>query len=145
MIFEWKGINSKGRKIKGETEAESAEQIKKILQRRKITPVRVRKKPKNLFENIQFFQPRVREGELIIFARQFSTMIDAGLPLLQCLEILYSQQTNSTFKTILKKVKESVESGETFANSLKKFPKVLKVLFSGDSYKGFYTPPENKL
>jgi type IV pilus assembly protein PilC len=129
MIFEWKGINSKGRKLKGETEAESADQIKKILQRRKITPVRIRKKPKDLFENIEFFQPGVKESELIIFARQFSTMIDAGLPLLQCLEILYSQQTNPTFKKILKKIKESVESGETFANSLKKFPKIFSRLF----------------
>ena len=129
MIYEWKAINSKGRKLRGEIEADSAEQIKKILQKRKITPVKIRKKPKDLFENIKFLQPRVGEGELIIFARQFSTMIDAGLPLLQSLEILYSQQTNPTFKKILKKIKESVESGETLANSLKKFPKIFSRLF----------------
>jgi type IV pilus assembly protein PilC len=129
MIFEWKGINSKGRTLKGEIEAESSDHIRKTLQRKKITPVRIRKKPKNLFENIEFLQTGVSEKELIIFARQFSTMIDAGLPLLQCLEILYTQQPKPTFKKVLKKVKESVESGETFANSLKKFPKVFNELF----------------
>ena len=129
MIFEWKGTNSRGRKLKGEIEAESSDQIKKILQRRKITPGRIRKKPKNLFENVKLLQPRVRETEVIIFARQFSTMIDAGLPLLQCLDILHTQELNPTFKKILKKIKESVESGETFANALRKFPKVFSEIF----------------
>lgn len=129
LIFEWKGKNPKGRKVKGEIEAETSDQVKQNLQRRKITVTSVRKKPKDLFENIQFLQPKVKENDVIIFARQFSTMIDAGLPLLQCLEILHSQQENSTFKKNLKKIKESVESGETFADALKKFPKVFNELF----------------
>ncbi|MCK5162948.1 MAG: type II secretion system F family protein [Desulfobacula sp.] len=128
-IYEWKGKNPKGRKVKGEMEAETSEQVKQSLQRRKITPTKVKKKPKNLFENIEFLQPKVKESEVIIFSRQFSTMIDAGLPLLQCLDILQSQQENPTFKKNLKKIKESVESGETFADSLKKFPKVFNELF----------------
>lgn len=128
-IYEWKGKNPKGRAVKGEMEAESADQVKQSLKRRKITPTRVRKKPKDLFENIEFLQPRVKESDVIIFARQFSTMIDAGLPLLQCLDILHQQQENPTFKKNLKKIKESVESGETFADSLKKFPKVFNELF----------------
>ncbi|MCD4676131.1 MAG: type II secretion system F family protein [Desulfobacula sp.] len=128
-IYEWKGKNPKGRKVKGEMEAETSEQVKQSLQRRKITPTKVKKKPKNLFENIGFLQPKVKESEVIIFSRQFSTMIDAGLPLLQCLDILQSQQENPTFKKNLKKIKESVESGETFADSLKKFPKVFNELF----------------
>jgi len=129
LIFEWKGKNPKGRNVKGEIEAETSDQVKQNLQRRKITVTSVRKKPKDLFENIQFLQPKVKENDVIIFARQFSTMIDAGLPLLQCLEILHSQQENSTFKKNLKKIKESVESGETFADALKKFPKVFNELF----------------
>ncbi|NOX32709.1 MAG: type II secretion system F family protein [Deltaproteobacteria bacterium] len=128
-IFEWKGKNPKGRKVKGEMEAETIEQVKQSLQRRKITPARIKKKPKDLFENIKFLQPKVKESDVIIFSRQFSTMIDAGLPLLQCLDILQSQQENPTFKKNLKKIKESVESGETFADSLKKFPKVFNELF----------------
>jgi len=129
VIYEWKGKNPKGRKVKGEMEAETAEQVAQSLQRRKITPVRIKKKPKDLFENIKFLQPKVKENDVIIFARQFSTMIDAGLPLLQCLDILQSQQENPTFKKNLKKIKESVETGETFADSLKKFPKVFNELF----------------
>lgn len=129
VIYEWKGKNPKGRKIKGEMEAETPEQVRTSLERRKITPTRVRKKPKDLFENISFLQPKVKESDVIIFARQFSTMIDAGLPLLQCLEILYSQQENPTFKKQLKHIKESVESGETFADALKKHPKTFNELF----------------
>ncbi|MFH2093960.1 MAG: type II secretion system F family protein [Pseudomonadota bacterium] len=128
-IFIWKGKNPKGRKVKGEMEAETSEQVKLSLQRRKITATTVKKKPKDLFENIKFLQPKVKESDVIIFSRQFSTMIDAGLPLLQCLDILQSQQENPTFKKNLKKIKESVESGETFADALKKFPKVFNELF----------------
>ncbi len=128
-IYEWKGKNPKGRKVKGEMEAQSPEHVKQNLARRKITPTKIKKKPKDLFENIKFLQPRVKDKEVIIFSRQFSTMIDAGLPLLQCLDLLQSQQENPTFKRNLKKIKESVESGETFADALKKFPKVFNELF----------------
>lgn len=129
IIYEWKGKNPKGRRIKGEMEAETPEQVRTSLERRKITPTRVRKKPKDIFENISFLAPKVKESDIIIFARQFSTMIDAGLPLLQCLDILYSQQENPTFKKQLKHIKESVESGETFADALKKYPKTFNELF----------------
>ena len=129
-IYEWKGKNPKGRKIKGEIEAETLEHVKQNLQRRKITSVKIKKKPKDLFENIKFLQPKVKERDVIIFSMQFSTMIDAGLPLLQCLDILYSQQGNPTFKKNLKQIKESVETGETFADALKKFPKVFNELFT---------------
>lgn len=129
IVYEWKGKNPRGRKVKGEMEAETLEQVRQSLQRRKITPVKIKKKPKDLFENIKFLQPKVKETDIIIFARQFSTMIDAGLPLLQCLEILQSQQENPTFKKHLKTIKNSVESGETFADSLKKFPDLFNELF----------------
>src|SRR6056297_1979153 len=129
VTYEWKGKNPKGRKIKGEMEAETPEQVRTSLERRKITPTKVKKKPKDLFENISFLQPSVKESDVIIFARQFSTMIDAGLPLLQCLEILHTQQENPTFKKHLKKIKESVESGETFADALKKYPSDFNELF----------------
>ena len=128
-IYIWKGKNPKGRKVKGEMEAESVDQVRNSLQRRKITAGKIKKKPKDLFENVAFLQPKVKETDVIIFSRQFSTMIDAGLPLLQCLDILQSQQENPTFKKNLKKIKESVESGETFADALKKFPKVFNELF----------------
>ncbi len=129
VIYTWTGKNPKGRKVKGEMEAESSDQVKHSLERRKITPTKIKKKPKDLFENVKFLQPKVKDADVIIFSRQFSTMIDAGLPLLQCLDILQSQQENPTFKKNLKTIKESVESGETFADALKKFPKVFNELF----------------
>ncbi|MCG8567286.1 MAG: type II secretion system F family protein [Desulfobacterales bacterium] len=129
VTYQWKGTNPKGRKIKGEMDADTSDQVRQSLERRKITPTKIKKKPKDLFENVSFLQPKVQEKDLIVFARQFSTMIDAGLPLLQCLEILYSQQTNPTFKRVLRQIKESVESGETFADSLRRFPKVFSDLF----------------
>ncbi len=129
FIYLWKGKNPRGRKIKGEMEAESPDQVRLSLERRKITPTSVKKKPKDLFENIEFLQPKVTDTDVIIFSRQFSTMIDAGLPLLQCIDILQSQQENPTFKKILKKIKEAVESGETFADALKRYPKVFNELF----------------
>ncbi|THB81516.1 MAG: type II secretion system F family protein [Desulfobacteraceae bacterium] len=128
-LFLWKGANPKGRKIKGEMEAETVEQVRSALLRRKITPIKVKPKPKDLFENVVFLQPKVKEHDVIVFSRQFSTMIDAGLPLLQCLDILQGQQENPTFKKQLKTIKESVETGETFADSLKKFPKVFNELY----------------
>lgn len=129
VVYDWKGKNPKGRTIKGEMEAENEDQVRSSLQRRKITPVKVKPKPKDLFENVQALQPKVKETDVIVFSRQFSTMIDAGLPLLQCLEILHNQQENKTFKNMLKQIKESVETGETFADSLKKYPHVFNALF----------------
>lgn len=128
-VFVWTGKNPKNRTIKGEMEAETPDQVKSSLQRRKIKPIKVKEKPKDIFENVAFLQPSVTEVDVIIFCRQFSTMIDAGLPLLQCLDILHTQQENTTFKKMLKKIKESVETGETFADALKKFPKVFDDLF----------------
>lgn len=93
------------------------------------TDIKVWKKPKDLFENIAFFQPKVTTKDVVIFTRQFATMIDAGLPLVQCLEILSSQQENRTFKKVLAQVKASVEGGSTFAEGLKAHPQIFDALF----------------
>jgi type IV pilus assembly protein PilC len=114
---------------KGEIEAVSEGAVKAQLIRQKITPTKIKKKPKDLFENVSFLQPKVKEQDVILFARQFSTMIDAGLPIIQCLDILYSQQANVTFQKMLKDIKESVEGGATLAEALKKFPKQFDDLF----------------
>jgi type IV pilus assembly protein PilC len=128
-VFLWQGKNARGDKKKGEIEAASEEMVRANLKRMKIEPTKIKKKPKDLFENVSFLQPKVKETDIILFARQFSTMIDAGLPIIQCLDILYSQQENATFKKILKSIKESVEGGATLAESLKKFPKHFDELF----------------
>jgi type IV pilus assembly protein PilC len=128
-VYVWQGKNVRGEKKKGEMEAASEEAVRASLRRSKIEVSKVKLKPKDLFAGVSFLQPKVRETDIILFARQFSTMIDAGLPIIQCLDILYSQQENATFKKMLKSIKESVEGGATLAESLKKFPKHFDDLF----------------
>ena len=103
--------------------------VRSNLMRLRITPSKIKKKPKDLFENVSWLQPKVKEKDIILFARQFSTMIDAGLPIIQCLEILFTQQGNKTFKGMIKEIKEQVESGATLAEALKRFPKHFDDLF----------------
>ena len=128
-VYQWVGKNKKNQVQKGVLEAVSEEAVKAQLIRQRITPTKIKPKPKDLFESVTFLQPRVSGHDIILFARQFSTMIDAGLPIIQCLDILFSQQANATFKKMLKDIKESVEGGSTLAEALKKFPKQFDDLF----------------
>ncbi|MDI6687960.1 MAG: type II secretion system F family protein [Desulfobacterales bacterium] len=128
-VYLWKGKDGKKRVRKGEMEALSEESVRINLNKIKIVPTKIKEKPKDIFENIAFMQPKVVQADVILFCRQFSTMIDAGLPIIQCLDILHSQQNNKTFKKMLKKIKDSVEGGETLADALKKYPKVFDDLF----------------
>jgi len=127
--FLWAGKNKKGDIQKGEMEASTEGAVLANLKRMKIEPTKIKKKPKDLFENVAFLQPKVKTSDIILFARQFSTMIDAGLPIIQCLDILYSQQENPTFKKMLRSIKDDVESGSTLAEALKKFPNEFDDLF----------------
>jgi len=128
-VYLWVGKNRKDEIQKGEMEASNEEIVRSNLMRLRITPTKIKKKPKDLFENVSFLQPKVKQSDIILFARQFSTMIDAGLPIIQCLDILYTQQDNASFKKMLKEIKESVEGGATLAEALKKFPKHFDDLF----------------
>ena len=128
-VYLWRGKDRNNKTKKGEIEAPSEEAVNSELIRRKITPTKIKLKPKDIFENVAFMQPKVKRADIIIFCRQFSTMIDAGLPIIQCLDILYSQNENKTFKNMLKEIKGNVESGQTFAEALKKYPKQFDDLF----------------
>jgi type IV pilus assembly protein PilC len=128
-IYQWVGTNRKNETRKGEMVASNESTVRSNLMRLKITPTKIKKKPKDLFENVSWLQPRVQGKDIILFARQFSTMIDAGLPIIQCLEILNTQQSNKTFKRMIKEVKEQVEGGATLAEALKRFPKHFDDLF----------------
>ncbi len=110
-------------------EADSENFVRLTLRRQGIEPTKIKPKAKDLFANVKFLQPKVTEKDIVIMTRQFATMIDAGLPLVQCLEILFSQQDNRTFKRILKNIKEDVEEGSTFADALKRHPDVFDNLF----------------
>ena len=128
-VYLWRGKDRHNKKKKGEMEAPTEEAVNSELIRRKITSTKIKLKPKDIFENVAFMQPKVTRADIIIFCRQFSTMIDAGLPIIQCLDILYSQNENKTFKQMLKEIKGNVESGQTFAEALKKYPKQFDNLF----------------
>ncbi len=128
-VYQWVGTNRKNEVQKGEMDAANENTVRSNLVRLKITPSKIKKKPKDLFENVSFLQPKVKNADIILFARQFSTMIDAGLPIIQCLDILCTQQGNPTFRKMLKQIKESVEGGATLAEALKKFPKQFDDLF----------------
>ena len=128
-IYVWAGKNKKGRSLKGELEA-ADERIARIqLKKRSIQVTKLKQKPKDLFENISFMQPKVTNKDLVIFTRQFSTMIDAGLPLVQGLNILGEQTENKTFRNMLKQVTKDVEGGSTLADALGKHSKVFDSLF----------------
>ena len=128
-VYLWKGKDRHNKNKKGEMEAPSEDVVRSELARRKITSPKIKKKPKDLFENVSFMQPKVKGSDVIIFCRQFSTMIDAGLPIIQCLDILHAQNDNKTFKKMLKDVKSNVESGQTLAEALRKYPKQFDDLF----------------
>ena len=107
-------------------EADTADLVQTRLRAQQLNLVKVKKKPKEI--KLSFGSP-VSEKELVVFVRQFATMIDAGLPLVQCLDILSAQGDNKQFNGILKDVKSYVEQGGTFSEGLRKHPKVFDALF----------------
>mgnify|MGYP001403133166 FL=1 len=129
--FAWEGVTRSGQSMKGEMEAPNEEAVHAQLRRQGIQPGSVKQRGKGLDMELKIpgMQPKVTTKDLVVFTRQFATMIDAGLPLVQCLDILGKQQENATFKKILLKVKEDVESGSTFADALKKHPKAFDELY----------------
>ena len=128
-IYLWEAHTKKGESRKGEIEAEDEAAVRAQLRRQNLKAGSIKKKPKDLLENIPFLQPRIKEKDVVVFARQFSTMIDAGLPLIQCLDILGSQEQNKTFAGVITSVKEDIEGGSTLTDALKKHPKVFDDLF----------------
>lgn len=127
--FIFKGKNSYGEKRKGKIEAVNEAAARGQLKKMRITPTVFKEAPKDIFENIALFQPKVTGKDVVIFTRQLSTMIDAGLPLVQSLEILSKQQENPTFKKILFAVRTDVETGSTIADAMKKHPQVFDDLY----------------
>ncbi len=130
QVYVWKGINSYGEKRKGEIEAVDEAAARAQLRRMRIENVKIKEKPKDIFENISLFQPKVTGKDVVIFTRQLSTMIDAGLPLVQCLQILAKQQNNPTFRKVLQEIQVDVETGTTLADAMRKHPKIFDNLYS---------------
>jgi type IV pilus assembly protein PilC len=122
-IFQWKARTRQGSLKKGEIEAMNEAAVMAQLRSQMLLPVTVKEKSKDVSEYLPFLKQGIKTRDLVIFTRQFATMIDAGLPLVQCLQILGDQQPNKTFQTIIREVKADVEQGSTFADALRKHPK----------------------
>jgi type IV pilus assembly protein PilC len=122
----WEARARTGEIRKGVMDAEDKEAVNQRLKAQNLNPVTIKKKGAAL--RLGFGSP-VTAQELVVFIRQFGTMIDAGLPLVQCLDILSSQGDNKSFNAILKDVKATVEGGATFSDALKRHPKVFDELF----------------
>src|ERR1700689_4323613 len=126
-VFTYKGVNSAGASVAGERTAENKAAMTALLKREHINVKKLSEKGKEF--NVPTFGTGVDEKELAIFTRQFSVMIDAGLPLVQCLEILAGQQENKTFQKILNNTRASVEGGATLSASMKQYEKVFDQLY----------------
>ena len=126
--FVWKGKTRDGKAVSGERVADNKEAVMALLRREQILVSSVKEKGKEVA--LPKFGGGVPAKDLAIFTRQFSVMIDAGLPLVQCLEILGSQQENKTFAKILQQTRMDVEGGATLADAMRKHPKAFDDLFT---------------
>jgi type IV pilus assembly protein PilC len=122
-VFTFSGKDASGQKISGERMASNKQALAQALRRERITPGAIREKGKE-FSMPTFGSGKVGTKEIAIFFRQFSVMIDAGLPLVQCLEILAANQESQSFQKILTGVRTTVEGGATLANAMRGYPLV---------------------
>ncbi|MEJ2367936.1 MAG: type II secretion system F family protein, partial [Acidobacteriota bacterium] len=125
--FEWKGRKRTGETVAGTMTADNKDGVVAALRRQQIIVTKVKEKGKELA--LPMLGGRVNSKELAIFTRQFSVMIDAGLPVVQCLEILGSQQQNKAFQRVLFEVREDVEAGANLSDAFRKHPKVFDALY----------------
>jgi type IV pilus assembly protein PilC len=128
-VYAYTGKSRTGAPVKGERTAESKAALQAMLRREQITAGSITEKGKE-FAVPKVSKAKVNAKELGIFFRQFSVMIDAGLPLVQCLEILGSNQENKGFQKALSGVRETVETGSTLANALRQYPKIFDSLMT---------------
>ena len=126
--WQWRGVSNSGELLNGVIEATNEREAHIKLRQRQIKIEQLKAERKSIFE-VELFPTPIKHQEIVIFVRQLSTMIDAGLPIVQCLEIMSAQQTNPSFKRILLDVKDSVSGGMTFAKALQRHPNVFDTLF----------------
>ena len=122
-VFTFTGTTATGQKISGERAAENKQVLSAALRRERIVPGAIKEKGKE-FALPSLRRSKVPTKDIAIFYRQFSVMIDAGLPLVQCLEILAANQENQTFQSALNSVRTTVEGGSTLANAMRQHPKI---------------------
>ncbi|HQU85772.1 MAG TPA: type II secretion system F family protein [Pyrinomonadaceae bacterium] len=128
--FVFKGRNRLNEMVSGEREAASQDELRALLRREQIVVTQASEKGREIAIPKLGRNKKVKAKELAVFTRQFSVMIDAGLPLVQCLDILAEQQQNAFFKDVLRQVRQNVEEGSTLHAALEKHPKVFDNLFT---------------
>src|SRR5665647_3025636 len=119
-IFLWQAQTKKGESKRGEIDAADEAAVRGQLRRQGYKSITIKKKPKDLFENIAFMQPKVTEKDVVVFCRIFATMINAGLPLIQCLDLLGRQEQNKIFSKVIGSIKGDIEGGSTLTDALRK-------------------------
>jgi type IV pilus assembly protein PilC len=128
-IFKWEGKTLKGQIKKGEFDGADEAAVRVQLRQQNIIPTKIVSKGKEIKFSLPFGK-KVKQRSIAIFTRQLATMIDAGLPLVQSLEILSAQQDHKLFKNIIREIREDVEGGSTFAGALKKHPATFDDLYT---------------
>lgn len=128
-VYIYEGKTRQGNIVSGEMDAPNETVVTVMLRRQQIQPLKISPKPREFRLAIPFFKKKVKEKEIAVFTRQFGTMINAGLPLVQCLDILANQQPNRTFKDAILQIKKDVEGGSTLADALKKHPSIFDTLY----------------
>jgi type IV pilus assembly protein PilC len=129
-VYKYTGKSRSGTVQKGEIEASDQNAAVGVLRQRQILVTSIKPRSKDIQISLPGFGGKVKEKDIVIFTRQLSTMIDAGLPLVQCLDILSRQATDKLFASTLSKIKTDVESGDTFADALRKHPRVFNEFFT---------------
>jgi type IV pilus assembly protein PilC len=132
-IFRWQGVSARGEVLAGEMEAPTREAVLLRLRSQRIQPVpaKIKEKGKGLEREISIpgFGDSIKGRDVVVFTRQLATMIDAGLPIVQCLDILAAQSPNKKLRGVVRQLKEDVEAGSTFTEALRKHPKQFDDLF----------------
>src|SRR4030065_2562032 len=127
--YVWSGRSREGQRQKGELAAKSRDEVISIMRKQNIMVTSVAKRAKKFSLNLPF-QSKGSDKDIALFTRQFATMIDAGLPLVQCLDILSKQADNKAFAAVINEIRQDVEAGSTYADSLKKHPDVFGDLYA---------------
>jgi type IV pilus assembly protein PilC len=126
-VFIWEGKTRQGTVQKGEIAANNKDEVIALLRKQNILPINVAAKSRDI--KLSFGAPKITDKDIVILTRQLATMIDAGLPLVQCLDILGSQTENKSLAKVINQVRSDVEGGATFADALKKHPKTFDNLY----------------
>ncbi|MBS3780807.1 MAG: type II secretion system F family protein [Desulfovermiculus sp.] len=134
-IFVYKAVNRSGRKVKGDLDAPSLDMAKNALVRRGYAQIKVKPKPKDLLEGT-FLEKKVSSRDMVVFSRQFATMVNSGVPILQALQVMCEQTENPRLRRTLYEVRNEVEGGSSLSEALAKHRDVFDSLYTNMVHAG---------